>query len=223
MGVWTFVNIVDKKESENRIVKGTGIPKGDELFRLVDLVYDESYRRTLMANSRKLDLSFFLKCDSSAYGESKYHNLVFEPESVIETLNLIKSVFQSFEGTISRHLGKNELKDIKGNDLCTFFIRSPDDSNFGNDYQYARLLKGNPLKINLGYDNDYKLVEIQFDKSLPELRYAVIEDGEMVPGEHIELSKDEISFREVKHEIEKIREQAEYAKMNGFYLQVSQS
>ena len=74
MGVWVYPNIVAKVNGKIEVVENDDMPKGNQIYQLNDLMFLDTMKNSLFEISEEeLDLSFFTKPNSSAYGNDEFN------------------------------------------------------------------------------------------------------------------------------------------------------
>ena len=94
MGVWVYPNIVQKINGKVNIIENDNIPKRNQIFELNDLMFLDTLKNSLIEISEEeLDLSFFTKPNSSAYGNNEFNELSFKPKELLKLISQIRKAF----------------------------------------------------------------------------------------------------------------------------------
>lgn len=154
MGVHAYPYLVKKTKGSLEIIEDKTTPENDPLYSLIDLMYKEEWRNSLISLCPSpIDFSFFLKTNNHYYDDDTHINTSFTPDEVLNCIKGIEYVFREKEDQFIRpyqYVGVYDNSDVRIEDVFVESIAPHPVSDLS------------PKKIHYGhisaYDNYCRIV-----------------------------------------------------------------
>ena len=228
MGVWVYPNIVQKINGKIEVVDNDNMPKGNQIYQLNDLMFLDPLKNSLIEISEEeLDLSFFTKPNSSAYGNDEFNELTFKPNDVLKLINQIKSAFESNGDKFVMPVKYDSLIDQDGRSVDKVIVESTKKGFLRTKkiYEFGTLqIHNEKAQINILDKKTDKWKAIDLTKESPILYSTKMENDEYVRNELIEYGLKGTKYYDlIKSELNNIEMLCKYALENNYELQISHS
>ena len=230
MGVYAYTDLVKTINGKVEKIEPADMPEVQPIYFLNDLFYlDELKESLLIMLDENIDFSFFMKPNSSAYGNSENDNLSFTSKEVLNLINKITNAFEKYSEKFIREMDYEGAFDEKGNKLHMVFMEEIEGGFFKKKKTYKwGTISANGGNLTLQIFNEEKQcwdkrIDLTIEK--PTLFNAEMDStGKKIMKEKVDWKiMGNKFFDKIKPELDNLKELANYASKNDLELQMVHS
>jgi len=226
LGVYLLPIIVKKVNDKVKRVNKEGTPQSAPIYALQELIFNEELIRSLRKIAhKKLDLSFFIKSNAAAYGDSVNVNTSFHPEAVLECIDIIRHAFQERENGFIGSIIYKGVYDEKGERLTEAFVEIDEGKPDNKKIDRWGQIKAWGFKASFQWCDGGKRGRLNLAKKkhvLYDVLYDLSDDvRKRIKGDQLNYEVKKTRFYDtIEPELKHIEMLAKYAKKNGCELQI---